>query len=596
MAEGTDRDFEWTDGRVAGVLGGGAWVLYAATSARHLLGGDAGEFATIAGTGGYAHPPGYPLYSMYLAVVGALPLDSAAHAAAVGTSVLGAAAVALLYLAVRAWGSDRFGALFAAVLFGTAPQIWWLHTVPEAFALNHLVVAGVLYAAAPGAELRGRGRMLALGASAAVAVAHHHMAILMLPVGLAGVVRACREAEGHPAAELGLGAATSLSGLATYAYLPWVTASVPEAFHWAEADGWASLVRIFFRRAYGTFELSSGGVRVGPVDQLGTLAVEVGADLAWAPLALVLAGGAVFALGVGEPETGADRRECWAVLAAWILSGPAFVALIGRGVEGSDYLHLRKFHAQFELICCLLAGVGATWLHHHVRRRWVPVAIVASIGIAGVASALPFLQSHTGATIEQYVDDTLASVPEEAILVGNSDHRYFGMAYAQRVEDRRGDVVYVDSQLLTYPWYRRRIERRVGVSVRVREGEAQLGQLIADLQAQGRSVFVTHVFDESFRDYWTAVPVGTAYRLHPPEADIPTPAAVYRRNRNLLDTFAIEPRPDVPETSWNHLVLTHYGLVWRDVASALAEAGHPRRARRARDVVSLLAPWMASES
>jgi hypothetical protein len=36
-------------------------VVYAATLSTEALGGDAGEFATLAGGPGVAHPPGYPL-------------------------------------------------------------------------------------------------------------------------------------------------------------------------------------------------------------------------------------------------------------------------------------------------------------------------------------------------------------------------------------------------------------------------------------------------------------------------------------------------------------------------------------------------------
>ena len=109
-----------SDMTVAVAVGVSFALIYVGLAARHLLGGDAGEFALIAGVGGYAHPPGYPLYSIFLSLVGRLPVSSAAHEAAMATALIGAVATGVLYLACRRWGASRMGALFGVVVFGLA--------------------------------------------------------------------------------------------------------------------------------------------------------------------------------------------------------------------------------------------------------------------------------------------------------------------------------------------------------------------------------------------------------------------------------------------------------------------------------------------
>jgi hypothetical protein len=49
-------------------------VLYALGAARTVQGGDAGEFMTIAATGGVAHPPGYPAFSLRVRLTALLPI------------------------------------------------------------------------------------------------------------------------------------------------------------------------------------------------------------------------------------------------------------------------------------------------------------------------------------------------------------------------------------------------------------------------------------------------------------------------------------------------------------------------------------------
>ena len=588
-----DQTFHWGDRRAGGLIALGFALLYMGTAAGHVLGGDAGEFAVVGATGGYAHPPGYPVYSLYLALFGGLPLSTPAHEAALATGVIGAAAVGLLYLALRAWNASRFGALLATLVFGLAAEIWLLHTIPEAFALNHLVAAATLYVAAPSGPLRGRGRMVALGACAALGVAHHHTIIFLLPVGLYGVWRAVDESEDHPAASLAAGLAVALVGLLAYGYLLWVGRMVPDAFHWAEIEGWSDLVRIFLRRDYGTFALTTeDGHGVSVLTQWATLATEVSADLLYLPVLLALVGFASPFVGRLDGGERFARLGATALVAAWLLCGPVFVAMIGRGVSGADYLHLRKFHALFELMTVVGCAFGATLLERHVSRRSLALFLLAGVILAGGAHALPFRQDHTGPTVEQYVRDTLEALPDDAILVGDSDHRYVGFAYGQRALGLRPDVDYIDTQILGFDWYRDRVESQLGFKTGATGDQTHIGRLFERVRQSGRPLFVTHRFHPKMEQYWRLEPVGTAFRLLPAEAAGTPPAEQFDRQIDRLQDAHIVPRPWVPKTSWSHLVLTHYGLVWQFSARQLHEAGQRERAHRARSISEKFAPWI----
>lgn len=142
-------------------------LVYAATCARAVLGGDNGEFATLFAEGGVAHPSGYPLYTLWLRAWSWLPASSPAHGAALATSLHGALAAGALVLAARAWGASCWGALVSASwCFASLPRRA-MHA--EVFALNAAVGLTVAWLAAPGGPARAPPAPRSSGSSRAPA-------------------------------------------------------------------------------------------------------------------------------------------------------------------------------------------------------------------------------------------------------------------------------------------------------------------------------------------------------------------------------------------------------------------------------------------
>src|SRR5438067_4072667 len=142
-------------------------VVYFATTARQVLGGDNGEFATLFACGGVAHPPGFPLYVLWLRAMHwigwRLLGDSPAHGAAVATSILGVATVATLQRACRSWGARPEIAAMVALVYALSPLAWSLATSAESFTLNALVAAAIVWLSSPDPPLRGARAPAALG-------------------------------------------------------------------------------------------------------------------------------------------------------------------------------------------------------------------------------------------------------------------------------------------------------------------------------------------------------------------------------------------------------------------------------------------------
>ena len=106
-------------------------------------------------------------------------------------------------------------------------------------------------------------------------------------------------------------------------------------------------------------------------------------------------------------------------------------------------------------------------------------ALVALALVAGAVLALPDLAIEHAPTVENYLRDTLAIAPENAIVVGVGDHRVFGFAYVQRVLGERRDVDYVDARLLAYGWYRDKVATRLGLPDVTNDEPALVARMLA---------------------------------------------------------------------------------------------------------------------
>jgi hypothetical protein len=98
---------------------------------------DSHELALNAIRLGVAHPSGYPVYTwLGWAWVHAAPFGDAAYRMNLLSAVLGAAAVGVLYLVIRALGPGRLAAAGAALLFGAGDAFWSQAVITEVYTAN----------------------------------------------------------------------------------------------------------------------------------------------------------------------------------------------------------------------------------------------------------------------------------------------------------------------------------------------------------------------------------------------------------------------------------------------------------------------------
>lgn len=569
-------------------------VLNAWLAPSFIADGDNAEFSTLAATGGVAHPPGYPLYVLYLRAMSWLPGSSGAHTAALATALVGAAASLVLHAACRAWGARPGAASLAVAIVSGGPLVLRLHTAAEVFALNNLLAALVLWLAAANGPVRGTRRTIALAIVAGLGISNQHTCVLLGPVGILGAVRGVREASAPAVRTIALGLLGLALGLVPYLYL----VVAPEAaISWGQPDSLDALLAHFTRADYGgigAFSPVEG--EIDPVANLTSFGLALLRGWLWLPGAIALA---TLAYRAAVKRDG-EPRIAWALLAlSFLLAGPILVARFNVPPRDIGLYIVHRFYVLPVLLLTVPCAAGfdaiAGWYgrRHASKLRLRPlvrelVAVGAFASAAGLS--LPYILATHSPAVEKGVINILESLPPDSIVLGTADDVHFGSIYVQEVKRIRPDVVTIAWPMTVLPWYREELARR-GVPLDPYKGADDVPSIRVARQmfATGRPFFV-EISMQRILQTFDSYPHGVLFRVLPPGTAKPNLDEIIAINRDLFAKFDIgyaRPSWDAEYAAEMHL---RYARTWDILARALVEVGRKDDARAAREIMRDLLP------
>jgi hypothetical protein len=401
----------------------------------------------------------------------------------------------------------------------------------------------------------------------------------LVPLAVLGVVRALRELDPGgarmPAALIAVGALAL--GLSPYAYLVWVSRHPEGRWVWGGPMSLSDLLRHFARAEY--WNEKAADPRAGaPAMHWAALAqsLERGLLVVGVPVAAL---GFASALVRGHPR-GPDRWGAAALATSLLLAGPVFLALLVAKPVGIFAVVIARFY----LLPLLLASIAFAWgadvvLSKVSRNAGRAAAWTAAIAIVAfeATQVLDEVREADRPTVEQYLRNTLAELPQRAVMVGTGDHRCFGFFYLQTVVGIRTDVVYVEAGMLHDGWYRDRIARALG-EPGMEVGDAAPG-LIEALVHRDRPVFVTDSVDTLVAPPLATYALGTVVRVLPPGEAPPEPEALERMNLDIARAFLREPSVPKDPWGWSGEVDATYARPWLELSRAFAAQGKQDRAR-----------------
>ncbi len=569
-------------------------VVYLWLAPTFIADGDNAEFSTLAMTGGVPHPPGYPLYVLYLRALSWLPGASSAHTAALATALIGAAAAFVLHAACRAWGARPGAASIAVAIVAGGPVVLRLHTAAEVFALNNLIAALVLWLAAASGPLRGAPRAVTLAFVAGLGLANQHTCVLLAPVGLLGAVRGVREARVPAVTTVALSLAGLAAGLLPYLYL---LVAPTGAASWGHPDSFASLLAHFTREDYGgngAFSPVPGAIQ--PLQNVSAFALTLLRGWLWLPAAIALA-----TLAYRAAKTGPDEpRIGWAMLAtSFVLAGPLLIARFNVPPEGLGLYIVHRFHVLPIVMLTIPCAIGIDSIVRRVeRRRSVELfrrsvirevfAVAVFLGAAG--ASLPYILATHSPAVEKGVVNLLESLPRDAVVIGTADDVHFGSLYVQEVRKIRPDVDLIAWTMTTLPWYRAWFAKRgVPIDPYVPGDEVPSVRVARQVFATGRPLFVEISLGRILQTF-ESYPHGVVFRVLPPGEARPSLDEILEINRELFARFDLDyARPD-ERAEYAAEVHHRYARTWNILGRALLESGRRDEARAASELMRELMP------
>lgn len=561
-----------------------AGLAYILGAARHVLGHDNGEYLVVGAEGGAPHPPGYPLYVLWLRLASLLPTETPAHASSLGTAAIGIATLAVIYQAARRWYCSRLAAASAMAVYALSPRTWLLVSHAENLALHFLIASLILFLAAPLSPVSNERRAPLIGLVFGLGLANHHSILLLAPLGLWAIVRG-----GGGPKNMGVrfakGFAASLLGLVPYLY-PIAIASQPKGrWVWGNLQSPEALWAYFRRAEYGSFSLIAqrDGSVTATSEQLANYVSRFAEDLLWVPAIIVLL---VLVADLAQLRFDAERRR-WhpaALAAAFLLSGPLFASQLSLRPRGIGLYQLARMYALSELVATVILARGLHQIFKQTPKlkRWLgPVPVVVAM-IAGLFAA-PSVQEHHRPTIEWYLSNTLQSLPKNAVLMGKGDLRLFGTLYLQRIRKQRSDVLFIKPSMLFRDWYRQRIEKKLHQKLdMVSDRGIDMVALAKSLMRGDRPLFImdTDANHEAILQRFGNYPYGTTIRILPAGEKAPSLEAIEKLNMKLLSAFRLEAEPKLKRGSFRAFAYQDYLRPWHYLEAEYAAAKRGKDAAR----------------
>jgi len=181
--------------------------------------GDSSELTTAAYYLGVGHSPGYPTWMLLAHPFARLPVGEVAFRVNFFTALLGAVAIALLYLVCRTIARSRVAGFIAALTFAFSATFWDQTTEAEVYTLHVCLASLILLIALTWRSTRADRWLYLLAWLVGISLGNHALTALMIPA-LFCFVWAERGLRFFTRRRILSCAGLFLLGLSVYAYLP----------------------------------------------------------------------------------------------------------------------------------------------------------------------------------------------------------------------------------------------------------------------------------------------------------------------------------------------------------------------------------------
>ncbi len=555
---------------VAFLVGVLSFILFLLFQAIGISGGDSGDLVTAAFEFGVPHPPGYPLYTMFVWLATRLPLFTPAWRAGLVSSLPHAITLVLVFLLTKRLSGSILAGLFA-VFMALGNYLFFLYSVtPEVFALFDLFIILVIYLLFLWDETKNPPYLYLFSFIFGLSLTHHHVMLFLVPAMGWFLYNHYKNYKRYTIYISGF---VFLLGLLPYLYIPFAARGAA-IVNWDRAIDVQGFVRLVTRQDYGSFVANSfyGSLPIHRLLQLQAYGKFLLLDFTWIGIALGLVG----FIFLWKQK----RRMFWLLFLTLLFIGPGFFfyasfPLMNRFSLGT----YERFLLPSYTILSVALGVGWGQLVKWGKwGKWGVLLFLLPL-LIGSMTVWRFWGLREDRTADQLGQDILAGLPQGSILLLSRDTPLFVSQYVRYGLGVRSDVILLHANRLWSTDYPATIRIRFPELV---VPESDPGKFALDFVKANRerhSIYSNTTFP--LDDGWFWVQQGLVYTLTSKDS-LPSLSVFIAKNDQLWETFH-DPRQGIL-SRYNHLMLSDIVSVYADsriaVGKTILRGGNTTDAKR----------------
>ena len=209
----------------------------------------------------------------------------------------------------------------------------------------------------------------------------------------------------------------------------------------------------------------------------------------------------------------------------------------------------------------------------HYLQYAVPSLVVACLVVWQFATNVHEADFRDNYIAKDYVHNLLLCLPENSLSLARGDVSSMGLNYFQAVLGKRRDLVVLDQERMTYPWYYRQMKERYPDIVFRGNGydgvKVMNLHLISD-NVDRRDVFFRDFKEDSYPKEFQAVQIGLVKKMVRRNVSYPL-EKVEKRLNVLYEQFKKRGwQNDWPATSFERVIMSAYAEPLANVAYELS--------------------------
>lgn len=435
-----------------------SFFLYAYTAPPSVFAGDSGDVTTAAALLGYAHPPGYPLYSLLGYVwIHVFQIGPIAWRMNIFSAIWASAALVVLYHLIKLITKNTIAAIIGALTLATSYAFWEFGMVAEVFSLHLFLSLLFLWGAVSFYYTRNQNYLYVSVLTFSLEIAHQHMIILWLP-GVLYILIASKFWKVFTKKFILISLLLSFIGPLFYIYLP-LSVTYIHNYYWGDPLSLRGFLDIFLRRQYGTFNIVAEGSSLQGIERLRYIPIYTLFTLfnfSIPGVVISIIGSVYLLLKKFHLTVG--------LLINFFVSGILFLIYAGLEIGGLFNLGaVEKFSLMSLSLIGLFIGIGIHRIFTLASDKFRPAFVLISFLLP-----LYLLISHWPTlNLRNYWEgwylgrDTLAFIPPQSVMSFLGDSQVFNTRYVQMVEGfRKDDVLLATSPFeITYENVRKIIQK-----------------------------------------------------------------------------------------------------------------------------------------